>query len=404
MGGELREWRDCKLGDVLELKRGYDLPSQQRQPGSVPIVSSSGPSGFHSEAMVKAPGVVTGRYGTLGEVFFVTRDFWPLNTTLYVRDFKGSDPKFISYFLKTIDFYSCSDKAAVPGVNRNHLHELPVRVPPLADQHAIARILGTLDEKIELNRKMNATLEAMAQALFKSWFVDFDPVRANAEGRTPTAMDAETAKLFPSDFVDSELGPIPEGWRVGSVYELSTVDYGAPYTSTKFNTEKRGLPVVRIRDLVDQTPAIWTDEEHPRAVRLADGDVVVGMDGEFRTHVWGSGPALLNQRACRFSPRDPKDGTFVRLSVRPCLEFVERTEVATTVIHLGKSDIDRFRVVIPSRAVLDVFAIAAGPLVEKQIAARHESRSLARIRDALLPRLLSGELSVADAELVGGTS
>ena len=291
------------------------------------------------------------------------------------------------------------------------LHTAPSRIesfefdlPPLAEQRAIARILGALNDKIELNRKLNATLEAMARALFKSWFVDFDPVRAKAEGRAPSGMDAETARLFPNALVESQLGPIPKGWRVGSIYELSSVDYGAPYASSRFNTEKRGLPVVRIRDLVDQTPAIWTDEEHARAVRLADGDVVVGMDGEFRAHLWGSGPALLNQRACRFSPRDAKDGTFVRLSVGPCLEFVERTEVATTVIHLGKSDIDQFRVVIPSRAILDAFAIIAGPFIEKQIVTSHESRSLVRIRDVLLPRLVSGELSVAQAELVGGPS
>jgi type I restriction enzyme S subunit len=284
------------------------------------------------------------------------------------------------------------------SLNQDVIGRIPISLPPLGEQRAIARILGALDDKIELNRKTNATLEAMARALFKSWFVDFDPVRAKAEGRAPSGMDAETAKLFPSEFVDSELGPIPKGWRVGSIYELSAVEYGAPYASSKFNTEKRGLPVVGIRDLADQTPAIWTDEEHPRAVRLADGDVVVGMDGEFRAHVWGSGAALLNQRACRFSPRDPKNNTFVRLSLGPCLEFVERTEVATTVIHLGKSDIDQFRVVLPSRALLNAFAVVAGSFVEKQIVTRHDSKNLARIRDALLPRLLSGELPVDAAE------
>ena len=132
------------------------------------------------ESKVKGPGVITGRYGTLGKVYFVPEDFWPLNTTLYVRDFKGNDPRFIAYCLSELDFSAYSDKAAVPGLNRNHLHEAPVRVPPLTEQRAIAHILGTLDDKIELNRRMNQSLEEMAQALFKSWFIDFDPVRAKA--------------------------------------------------------------------------------------------------------------------------------------------------------------------------------------------------------------------------------
>ena len=174
-------WRETTLGNVIEFKRGYDLPKRERRPGAVPIVSSSGLTGKHSESKVHGPGVVTGRYGTLGQIFFISGNFWPLNTTLYVRDFKGNDPRFVSYFLRGLDFSAYSDKAAVPGLNRNHIHQEIVRIPTdVHEQRAIAHILGTLDDKIELNRRKNETLEAMAQALFKSWFVDFDPVRAKA--------------------------------------------------------------------------------------------------------------------------------------------------------------------------------------------------------------------------------
>ena len=160
---------------------------------------------------------MTGRYGTLGKVFFIPEDFWPLNTTLYVRDFKGNDPRFIANFLSSLDFSAYSDKAAVPGLNRNHLHQAWVHVPPLPEQRAIAHILGTLDDKIELNRRMNETLEEMARALFKSWFVDFDPVRAKMDGRwrrgqSLPGMPADLYDLFPDRLVDSELGEIPEGW------------------------------------------------------------------------------------------------------------------------------------------------------------------------------------------------
>lgn len=121
-------WRQSPLGDVIELKRGYDLPKRDRIPGKTPVVSSSGTTDWHSEAKVRGPGVVTGRYGTLGEIYFIQDDFWPLNTALYVRDFKGNDPRFISYFLRSLDFSAYSDKAAVPGLNRNHLHEAIVTI------------------------------------------------------------------------------------------------------------------------------------------------------------------------------------------------------------------------------------------------------------------------------------
>ncbi|MDR1424447.1 MAG: restriction endonuclease subunit S [Azoarcus sp.] len=171
------EWRETTLGDVIELKRGYDLPQKERKPGNVPLVSSSGVSDRHAVAMVKGPGVVTGRYGTIGKVFFIKDDFWPLNTTLYVKDFKGNAPQFVSYFLRSINFHAYTDKAAVPGVNRNDLHLAEVVFPnDVEEQRAIVRILGALDDKIELNRRINETLEAMARALFKSWFVDFDGV------------------------------------------------------------------------------------------------------------------------------------------------------------------------------------------------------------------------------------
>jgi type I restriction enzyme S subunit len=205
------EWREMTLGEAIELKRGYDLPSRERRDGPFPIVSSSGISGRHAEPKANAPGVVIGRYGTLGQVHYITQDYWPLNTALYVRDFKGNDPRFISYFLRTLDFAAFSDKAAVPGLNRNDLHTAQVILPPRDDQRTIAHILGTLDDKIELNRRMSETLEAMARALFKSWFVDFGPVRAKCRGGVtpPLQWPRHILDLFPDRLVDSELGEIP---------------------------------------------------------------------------------------------------------------------------------------------------------------------------------------------------
>jgi type I restriction enzyme S subunit len=164
-------WKTVDLREVATLQRGYDLPYRSRKPGAVPIVTSSGVGDSHAEARVPGPGVVTGRYGTIGEVFFIQEDFWPLNTTLFVKDFHGNDPLFVSYLLRTIDFHSHSGKSGVPGVNRNDLHALTVRVPQSADeQRAIAEVLKDVDALLGvlaqlITKKFDLKQAAMQQLL-----------------------------------------------------------------------------------------------------------------------------------------------------------------------------------------------------------------------------------------------
>ena len=150
------------------------------------------------------------------------RCFFVIDTAFYLEPKTEIDLTWAYYELLTQDINSMDSGSAIPSTSRDSFYNLHVRVPPLSEQHAIAHILGTLDDKIELNRRMNETLEAMARALFKSWFVDFDPVRAKAEGRQPEGMDADTAALFPDSFEDSALGKIPKGWRVGNIGDLAS--------------------------------------------------------------------------------------------------------------------------------------------------------------------------------------
>lgn len=148
-GFKATRWQRLRLGDAITLQRGFDLPYRFRKKGNVPIVTSAGIEGTHSEAKVRAPGVVTGRYGTIGEVFFVESDFWPLNTTLYVREFQGNDVRFISYLLRTIDFATHSGKSGVPGVNRNDLHKIALTMPSTREEQcAISAVLSDMDAEI----------------------------------------------------------------------------------------------------------------------------------------------------------------------------------------------------------------------------------------------------------------
>ena len=213
-------WESIRLGEFVTLKRGYDLPSSRRVDGAVPVVSSSGVTGRHNAAKVKGPGVVTGRYGTLGEVFFVRENFWPLNTSLYIQDFKGNDPRFSAYFLKSILARTASDKAAVPGVNRNDLHGLAVRVTrDVGVQKAIASILTAYDELIENNRRRIRLLEQEAQLIYEEWCVRF---------------------RFPGHENVSVTGGVPDGWERKQLGEIATVTMGQSPKSIFYNANGCG--------------------------------------------------------------------------------------------------------------------------------------------------------------------
>ncbi len=387
------EWREVILGDVIELKRGYDLPQRKRMPGAVPIVSSSGITDHHSEGKVQGPGVVTGRYGTLGRVFFIPDNFWPLNTTLYVRDFKGNDPRFISYFLQELNFFAYSDKAAVPGLNRNHLHQAVVRIPEdVNEQRAIARILGALDDKIELNRRMNETLEAMTRALFRSWFVDFDPVRAKMAGRDPN-LPKPLADLFPDRLVNSELGAIPEGWEAKTLGECFNLTMGQSPPGSTYNERKDGLPFFQGRtDFGFRFPENRKFCSAPtRIAQLGDTLVSVRAPVGDINMAWeqcciGRGVAALRHKSASIS--------FTYYSVWAVQEKISTYEHTGTVFGaINRKQFEALQVLEPRPELIEAFDARVGPMDIRIKGNTSEIRILTDLRDRLLPKLLSGRLS-----------
>ena len=200
----MRDWEETTVGVFCPFLYGKGLPETARKPGNIPVVSSAGVTGSHEEPLVRTGGIVIGRKGTVGSLTLLNRPFWPIDTSFYIPDEPSQrDLRFTFYLLKTLGLHKMNSDSAVPGLNRDNAHQRIICVPDLKEQRAIAAVLGALDDKIELNRQMNATLEAMARALFKSWFVDFDPVRAKMEDKQPFGMDAATAALFPSRLVPS---------------------------------------------------------------------------------------------------------------------------------------------------------------------------------------------------------
>ena len=367
----ISDWKVCQLGDVLTLQRGFDLPTRKRQDGDTPVVSSSGISGYHNEAKVKAPGVVTGRYGTLGEVFYISKDFWPLNTTLYVRDFKGNDQKFISYFLQTLNLAHQNAAGAVPGLNRNALHLLPVKCPPLPTQRKIAAILSAYDDLIENNTRRIEILQEMARSLYREWFVNF-----HFPGHEQVKM------------VDSELGLIPEGWEFGRLDDALILQRGFDLPTKQ--RKEGSIPIYASTGITGT---------HNEAKVKAPG-VVTGRSGSLGTVIyvdedfWPLNTTLWVKEFRRVTPLY----AFYLLSDLKLEQYNSGAAVPT----LNRNDIHGLPVVLPPQRILEQFNQFVEPLLvlKKNLIKRNDN--LRPTRNLLLPKLISGEIDVENLDINTG--
>ncbi len=398
-------WEEKKLGDVLTLQRGFDLPETERLPGTYAVIASTGPVGTHKTAMVRGPGVVIGRSGSLGGGQYIRSDFWPLNTTLWVKDFKGNDIRFCYYLLKSLDLANFNAGSGVPTLNRNHIHPLPVQMPDSIDeQHAIAHILGTLDDKIELNRKMNETLEGIARATFKSWLVDFDPVRAKAEGRDP-GLPKETADLFPDRFEDSELGEIPAGWNVGKFGDLVDVlrEQENPMDSPEQIYAHFSIPAF---DDGKQPKMECGKDIKSLKFSLTPGVVLLSKLNPEIERVWlvdlkGTERAVCSTEFLVLSVKQPFSRFYIYCLAREdgFRKILQGLVTGTSKSHQRaqlKAVLD-IMAVIPSASIANKYEQITGEIFKKALGCRYESFILAALRDILLPKLVAGELRVKDA-------
>lgn len=284
-----------------------------------------------------------------------------------------SDAQFVYYLATSPEFRQVAIKSMVGSSGRQRvqqpvLENLELVVPELPKQKRIGGFLAAIDDKIALNAKINDNLLEQMQALYKSWFVDYRPFG----------------------------GVMPTSWTQTGIYSLANIIYGAPFASKQFNTEGNGRPIIRIRDLKDQQFATYTTEVHPKGYLLHPGDIVVGMDGEFRPYIWGNDEAWLNQRVCVFENKRPNGKAFLYFTIKPLLFAIEQTQVATTVIHIGKKDFDAFEIMLPDTELLDAFDVITTPMVEQIVSNSIENKRLAIMRDALLPKLMSGEINVSN--------
>lgn len=366
-------WTRLRLGDAINLKRGYDLPKRRRRAGGVPIVSSAGPSGFHDEAKASSPGVITGRYGTIGEVFLVHEDYWPLNTALYVEDFKGNEPAYIASLLKTINWRAYDGKSGVPGINRNDVHEELVALPDPPEQRAIADVLGALGAKIESNRRLADHCDA-------SWLCH----------GSHALREAETVSV--QELLDDGILVVNDGYRAKNS-ELAA----------------EGIAFVRARNLTDHGLDLTGADRVP-------SDLAARV-GHKRSRTWDT--AFTSKGTVgRITLVDPDAQTFV-YSPQVCFwRSLDAERLSPFVLHAwmrggrfsaqidavkGQTDMADYvslrdqramQFDLPSPTVQRTVAAFAEPLALAASAARKETRTLSAVRDALLPKLVSGQIRI----------
>ncbi|EBM4357171.1 restriction endonuclease subunit S [Salmonella enterica] len=402
----------------------------------MPVVSSGGISSYHNEAKVSGPGVVLGRKGSLGTVFYIDGPYWPHDTTLWIKDFKNNNPAFVYYFFRNISqlLKDMDVGAANPALNRNHVHPLEVLWPNRKTQKGIADILVSLDAKINNNTKVNQILEEMAQALFKSWFIDFEPVKAkiavleaggSQEEATLAAMTAisgknadtlkvferenpeqcaelkATAELFPSAMQESELGEIPAGWSIKPLDEIAVYQNGLALQKFRPEDENDFLPVVKIAQLKKG----FADGEEKASPNIKpeciidNGDVIFSWSGSLVVDIWCGGKAALNQHLFKvFSTSYPK-WIYYKYTTHHLNEFQRIAEAkAVTMGHIKREHLSQAKCVIPPSGTINTFTPFFEPLLNRIISNRLECQQIDKIRNDFLPKLLSGEITLPEAE------
>lgn len=378
-------FKERLLGDLLTFQRGFDITKAEQSLGVVPIVSSSGISSFHNEAKVKGPGVVIGRKGTLGTVHYIDRDYWPHDTTLWVKDFKGSHPRFLSYFLSTLKLENFDTGASNPTLNRNHIHKIKVLAADPAEQEKIAAILATFDDLIANNQRRIALLESMAEEIYREWFVRM---------------------RFPGHLETSIVGGLPAGWALKSLSEVARINAH----SIRRGAEPEFITYLDISAVGTNTfsePVAMRFKDAPgRARRLVrDGDVIwSSVRPGNKTYCLLLNPPSDLVVSTGFAVISPRPGTpFSYLS-----KAVTTSEFTDQMVTVAKGaaypatsfdDFEKAQLVWPAATLLSDYHNLTAPMLRKASMLRKQSWLLARQRDALLPRLISGKLRVDQLDI-----
>jgi type I restriction enzyme S subunit len=405
------EWRSSTWGEEISLEYGKALRGHDVGRGQYRVFGSNGPIGWTSEALAPGPGVILGRKGAYRGVQYSPEPFFAIDTAYYVAPKTNLDMRWLYYAINHYKLGEIDDGSPIPSTTRAAVYMVDLDVPPLSEQRIIAHFLGTLDDKIELSRRMSETLESMALALFQSWFVDFGPVRAKVEDRDP-ALTSAIAELFPDTFESSALGEIPKGWEVGQIGDV--VEHlrvqENPVASPDLRYHHFSLPAFddgrypKLEYGVDIKSSKWRvpsgvvllSKLNPEIERVWLVDVLPGERAVCSTEflVLGARPPFVRSYA------------YCLMRSRTFRQQIEGLVTGTSKSH-QRAQVEAvlaLTFVRPPRAAVAAVERSADDLLSKSLACRRESQVLAALRDALLPELISGRIRVDDAERILGSA
>lgn len=387
-------FNEIKLGDAITFQRGFDITKSEQTKGEVPIVSSSGISSFHNQWRTKGPGIVIGRKGTLGTVHFLKSNYWPHDTTLWVKDFKGNDRRFIYYFLQTLRLENFDTGSSNPTLNRNHIHKIRIVFPKLSIQAKIAAILSAYDDLIENNQRRIALLEKMAEEIYREWFVRL---------RFPGHKHVEKFKRAPIGWREAKLGDlIPErGLQTGK----------RPIGGA----QDSGIPSIGAENVISLARHDFSKEKYVnehffdsmRQGHIADKDVLFYKDGAEIGRVtlvqdgFPHEKCCVNEHVFVIRTRDLAAQYFLYfyLNQEIIQEYVKTINKNAAQPGINKSELRSIPILLPHSGLIQEFENVVSPIIRQIFQLAKTQRTLTKTRDLLLPRLISGKLSVEHLDI-----
>ena len=425
------ERRTVTVGEFAPFTYGKGLPASKRNPiGRVPVFGSNGIVGYHDSALTDGPTIIIGRKGTAGAVHYSPIPCWPIDTTFFVTDRDASLLRFKYYALRTLGLEHMNSDSAVPGLNRDAAHARELRILAESEQRAIAHILGTLDDKIELNRRMNETLAAMAQTVFKSWFIDFDPVIDNAlvagnpipetlqprakirrsilngtaERKGNESLPDSIRQLFPSAFeYTAEIGYIPKGWKVGLLDDMiELLSGGTPRTSMAqywdgnipWYTAKDAPSLSDVFVIETERKITRAGVENSATKILPAGITVITARGTVGRLACLGIPMAMNQTCYGIRGADSYPDYFTYWNIRMTVDELQQRTHGTIFDTITRHTFQLVDTIIPPIKLADTFETAVQPIMNRILSNLQESRTLAAVRDTLLPKLIAGDLRI----------
>ena len=386
-----------KLGEILELQRGYDLPSSQMKKGDILVAGSNGVIGYHNEARSNHPCITVGRSGSVGKVHYYEQATWAHNTALFVKDFKGNDPKYLYYFLKNLHLDKMFDKGSsvVPSLDRKVVHSLNVPCHKDIDcQKRIAAILSKIDRKIELNCAINQNLEAMAKQLYDYWFVQFD--FPNEEGKP---YKSSGGKMVWNEKLKRE---IPEGWDISLIKDIATTYSGGTPKSTNIEYYDNG-EIAWINSGELNSPIITKTTnyitkcglENSRAKLYPSNSILVAMYGATAGKVsLLTFEACSNQAVCGVIPTIENMLYYVYFHISSLYSHFITLSTGSARDNISQDTIKNILLPIPTRNILKLFDEKIGSIYQTIVNNYQQIDSLTKQRDELLPLLMNGQVSV----------